>query len=217
MHTIACLSQKGGVGKSTISRLVATAYAHAGWKVKIADLNTKQTTAATWAANRMERKIEPEVPAEAFRSVERALTQRDQYHLMVFDGRPDSETAARDAAKVADLILVPTSVSDDDLRPQVLFAHELIANGIERKRILFVINKSSESAIELQDARAFVTQAGYQVCEADLPEKTGYRMAQNGGKAVCETTFPSLNDRALQIVQEVIAKLTELTKVEEVA
>ena len=34
---IGVVSQKGGVGKSTISRLVAREYAAAGWTVKIAD------------------------------------------------------------------------------------------------------------------------------------------------------------------------------------
>ena len=33
------VSQKGGVGKSTLARLVAKEYATAGWRVKIADLD----------------------------------------------------------------------------------------------------------------------------------------------------------------------------------
>jgi chromosome partitioning protein len=36
---IAMVSQKGGIGKSTLSRLIAREYANAGWSVKIADLD----------------------------------------------------------------------------------------------------------------------------------------------------------------------------------
>ncbi|WP_193371722.1 hypothetical protein [Polymorphum gilvum] len=35
---IGTISQKGGVGKSTLARLIAREYALAGWNVKIADL-----------------------------------------------------------------------------------------------------------------------------------------------------------------------------------
>ena len=35
------VSQKGGVGKSTLARLVAREYAEAGWDVKIADLSNR--------------------------------------------------------------------------------------------------------------------------------------------------------------------------------
>lgn len=63
---VSCLSQKGGVGKSTLARLVATAYATHHWRVKIADLNVKQKTSVDWSAVRMTNGIEPEVTAEAF-------------------------------------------------------------------------------------------------------------------------------------------------------
>jgi len=36
---IAIASQKGGVGKSTLARLIAREYAQAKWNVKIADLD----------------------------------------------------------------------------------------------------------------------------------------------------------------------------------
>ncbi|AMB48293.1 ParA family protein [Methylobacterium sp. AMS5] len=210
MLTIACLSQKGGVGKSTLTRLIARSYAAAGWRVKIADLNTKQKTSVDWASLRMEANLEPSVSAEPFANVRQALLQSMNYDLMVFDGRPDSETAGRDVAKEADLIIVPTSVALDDLAPQVKFAHELISNGIERKRILFVINQTGESQVEVNDAREYVRVAGYGVCETHISAKPSYRTAQNTGRALNETTFPSLNERADALMQEVVDKVAEL-------
>ena len=49
MTIIICMcSQKGGVGKSTLARLVAREYANAGWSVKIADLDVSQGTSFNW-------------------------------------------------------------------------------------------------------------------------------------------------------------------------
>lgn len=36
---VSFVSQKGGIGKSTLARLVAREYANADWAVKIADLD----------------------------------------------------------------------------------------------------------------------------------------------------------------------------------
>ncbi len=45
---IAFVSQKGGVGKSTLARAVAREAAYGGLKVKIADLDTQQGTSVDW-------------------------------------------------------------------------------------------------------------------------------------------------------------------------
>ena len=210
MLTIAALSQKGGVGKSTLSRLIARTYADAGWRVKIADFNLKQKTSTDWAAMRAAMNIEPSIAAEAFSSVKEAL--RQDYDLLVFDGRPDSDTSTLDIAKNAELILIPTGPSLDDLAPQVRFAHELVSRGINRARILFVLNKATESRVAISDAQSYIQEAGYQVAETILHMKTGYQMAQNSGKAISETDFSSLNERASAIAQECVDRLSKLKR-----
>jgi len=206
---IACLSQKGGVGKSTLARLVARTYAVAGWTAKICDFNTKQKTSVDWAAIRMEGKIQPEIPAEAFSSVKNALKQ--DFDLLVFDGRPDSDTTSLECAKEANLIIVPTGPSLDDLKPQVLFGHELTSRGIPRDRILFVINKGADSEVATNDARQYITMGGFAVAKTDLGMKTGYQMAQNTGHAISETLFPSLNTRADALASELVDRATSLS------
>ncbi|MCP1540086.1 ParA family protein [Methylorubrum extorquens] len=208
MQTLAVLSQKGGVGKSTIARLMATAYAGAQWRVKIADFNVKQLTSVDWSASRMAAEIQPEVPAEAFSSVKQALRQNLHYDLMVFDGKPDSDVTSLEIARESDVILLPAGVSGDDLRPQVKFAHELVSRGVDRARIHFVINKTLESAASISDARGFIEAAGYRVLATDLPSKTGYQLAQNMGRAISESAFATLNERADALAQEVVDLMT---------
>ena len=58
---IAFVSQKGGVGKSTLSRAVAREAAASGLNVKVADLDTQQGTTVAWHRRRLDAGIEPTV------------------------------------------------------------------------------------------------------------------------------------------------------------
>jgi chromosome partitioning protein len=187
---------------------MATAYAGVGWRVKLADFHTKQLASVQWARLRMAAEVQPKVPAEAFANVRKALTQQTQYDLMVFDGKPNFDSVTLEIARESDIILVPVGVSLDDLKPQVEFAHELLTQDIDRKDILFVLNKSLDSAASITDAKGFIEAAGYQVTQNDLPSKTGYQLAQNNGRAVNESAYPSLNERADALAQEIIDRLS---------
>lgn len=210
MLSIACISQKGGVGKSTLSRLIARTYAAAGWQVKIADFNTKQKTAVDWAAVRMSQNLDPIVDAAPYSTLRQALADAGAAHLMVMDGKPDSDTVTLDIAKFANLLILPTGVTQDDLFPQVRFANELKTRGITTQKMLFVLNKTTGSETWNTNTRGALTQAGYSVAETDLAMRTGYMAAQNSGRAISETAYQTLNDRAESLAQEVVVRLTQL-------
>ncbi|MER9176340.1 ParA family protein [Mesorhizobium sp. M0955] len=208
---IACLSQKGGVGKSTLARLLAWTYASAEWQVKICDFNTKQLTSVDWVAQRMAAGHKPDIAAEPYSSVKGF--RKEPFDLLVVDGRPDSDNSSLDIARVADLCVLPTGLAIDDLKPQVMFANELRSKGIPRERILLVLNKITESEIAVVEARAYLRSAGYAVAETDLAAKTGYQMAQNAGKSIAETNFTTLNDRADELAAEIVARVNELPRI----
>ena len=58
---IGVVSQKGGVGKSTLARLIACNYAASEWMVKIADMDLAQGTCTSWNRRRLQNEIEPKV------------------------------------------------------------------------------------------------------------------------------------------------------------
>lgn len=210
MLIIACLSQKGGVGKSTFSQLIATTYAHSGWATKIADFNTKQKSSTDWVAWRQEQQVRPDVSAETFTNMGAVLKLADKYDLVVCDGRPDSDTSSMEIARKADLIVIPVGTSALDLKPQVLLAHELQSKGISRDRMLFVINRTVDSQIACDDARDYVTRAGYLCAESDIPLRTAYQMAQATGRALIETNFTTLNARAEALMKEIVKMAQKL-------
>jgi chromosome partitioning protein len=201
---IAIASQKGGVGKSSCARLIAREFASEGWDVKIADMDIQQGTSFHWCRERAANKVEPAIRAETFASVAQALKDADNFDLFIMDGAPAASAATRDMAKAADIVLLPTGLSNDDLRPQILLAHELIKAGIKTDRLFFVLWRVGDSAVEIRDAREYIEQAGYRVLGGEVPDSTAYRRASDRGRAFTETTHKSLNVRADLVAQSIV-------------
>lgn len=205
---IACLSQKGGVGKSTLARLLARTYASAGWSVKIADFNVRQKTSVDWAAVRMTQDVSPAIAAESFVSTK--TLRKENHDLIVADGKPDSDQSSLEIARSADICVLPTGLTADDLKPQAMFANELVTKGVDRSKILFVLNKTTESHVAVAEARQYLESIGYLVCKTDLSTKTGYQMAQNTGRSIAETNYHTLNERADALAAEIVARINVL-------
>jgi chromosome partitioning protein len=207
------LSQKGGPGKSTIVRGVAVALAQNDWSVKIADFDLKQMTSTEWLRRRLANNITPTVSAEPFASVAQALRDAERYDAIILDSKPEASMLTADIAKASDLIIIPTGLATDDLAPAVALADELRSKqGIPAERILFVMNHVGDSALELEEARQYLAHKPYQILDAHLPEKVGYRRAMDTGRSISETSYKSLNEQAELVLQQILTKIDELTK-----
>lgn len=199
---IACLSQKGGVGKSTLARLIARTYASHGWDVKIADFNTNQLTSVMWAELREKAGIEPRIIAEPYNRP--SQLRKDPADLVVADGRPDSDQSSLEIARLADIVIIPTGLSLDDLQPQLKFANELLQHGIPNERILFVLNKTTESKVAVTEARNYLVHAAhFNIAEQHITLKTSYQKAQNHGYSLSEVQ--GLNTSRLEEAADLLA------------
>ncbi|GAB5480143.1 MAG: ParA family protein [Marinobacter nauticus] len=201
---IGMVSQKGGVGKSTLARLIAREYAQAGWRVKIADLDISQGTSTDWKQRREQNSLEPEVAVEPFRTVAQARKVAELYDMMIYDGPPHSMSGTLEISRSSALTILPTGLALDDLRPTIMLAHELVDNGIPADRILFAMCRVGDRENEIEEARTYISRAGYACAAGSLPEKTGYRRASDEGKALSEVTYPSLKGRAEELAQSII-------------
>lgn len=207
---IGFISQKGGVGKSTLARLLAREYAVNGWNVKIADLDPGQGTSFKWHNRRLHSQIEPDIAVERFRTVEKALPFADHYDLFIFDGPAHSNVGTLAIAQASNVVVLPTGLSVDDMEPAVLLAHELVGQGVSKNKIVFAFCRVGESEAELSESRSYVSQAGYEALEAHLPERTAYRRATDEGKALSECPFPTLKKKADDVAQAIMDRLTAL-------
>ena len=193
---IGLISQKGGVGKSTLARAVAREAAANGLKVKLADLDTQQGTSSNWHRRRLEAGVEPTFSVEAFKTAAQALRVSPDYECLVLDG----------PARKASIVVQPTGASVDDLHPAVLTFHELVREGVPVARLAFALCKIGTDAEEIE-ARSYIAQAGFHALAGFVPERPAYRQAQNQGFTITETRFPQLNRRADKLLQSIVERI----------
>ena len=115
MLTIAVVSQKGGVGKTTLAINLAVTAELTGAPALIVDLDP-QASATAWADSR-EAETPVVVSAQVAQLAEALTTAREHAAaLCLIDTSPHAESPALAAARAADMVLVPCRASILDLR-----------------------------------------------------------------------------------------------------
>jgi len=205
-RVVGVLSQKGGVGKSTLCQLVAREAAAAGRQAKILDFDVKQMTSTDWVRARLERGIEPAIDAEPAKNIGKALKHIRSYDIVVLDGAAGSPKRTAELVAACDLVVLPTGASRADLIPGLALARRIAEMEAEAGPPVFALCRIL-TASEAADARAAIDTAGFESLPGELIERPGYRQAQNFGRSATETAFPSLNDRARQLARSILDRL----------
>ncbi len=206
---LACAGQKGGNGKSLIARALAAELARQKKTVALLDLDVGQHTAADWNDARAANNIAPALkiaivdPNEHrdFRVPE--LSKDHQFIILDAPGFSDEMTLL--IAEVADLVILPTAPSVDDLRPTVRLYHELVHEGVAAARIVIVINRI-RTAPEEKFARSYLGEANLseRVLKPALEDQVIYRRAADVGRAASEASAEGPRERALEVVSEIL-------------
>lgn len=205
-QVIGVVSQKGGVGKSTLCQLIAREAAAAGKQAKILDFDVKQMTSTDWVRERLERDLEPAVEAEPTKNIGKSLKQNRGYDVIVLDGAPGSPKRTAELVLECDLIILPTGASKADLTPTIALARRIRQIVHEAEGPLFALCRVLTAA-EAAEARAAIGAAGFTTLDGELIERPGYRQAQNFGRSLSETAFPSLNLRAKKLARAILDRL----------
>lgn len=187
---VSLISQKGGVGKSAMARLLAVEFTKAGWSVKIADLDPAQGTSTKWKARR-----------------DRALKEAERFDLLILDGPAHAEQGGKTMARAADLVLMPTCYGLDDMEAQVEAAYELEQGGVDTAKIWFVFCRSKGSDAEDRAAREYLRKAKINVLEPVFQELPSVRQGHNEGRAASEIPFPKVQERVIALAQAVVDRL----------
>jgi chromosome partitioning protein len=210
---IAFISQKGGVGKSTLARALAAVCAQAGLEVVLADLDPRQQTLVQWQKARTAQRVSPRLSVEPFDDAAEAVERADACDLLILDAPGGVNDDTLVVARMAHLIVQPTGPSLDDLHPTVLLFHELVAAGIPKSNLVAAFCRVLDDEEEEAAARAYLEEAGYEVLEGSIPESLTYRVAHNRGRSLAETNEQAFNERADALIEALLTKVAAITSV----
>lgn len=202
---ISFISQKGGVGRSTLARAVAVEQASSGRKVHLADLDSQQQTSAKWAERRDHAGIFPVVETGVYRRHEVALKAANNYQCLIVDTRPFVDISSLDIARKSDLVVIATGTSLDDLEPSLLLGHEMVHKGIPHNRLFYVVGKAPSQA-EGRSAIETIVAWQFACAKTFLTFKPGYSISLDAGYSVTETPWKTLNQRARNVIHEICAR-----------
>lgn len=205
---IALISQKGGVGKSTLARVLATEATKKKVKTLLADCDHQQRTSFEWTQWRKENKITPAITCQVFNSIKEiwSLVLVSKYDLIIIDAPARTSQGTLELAKQANLIIQPVGASRDDLLPALREFNALKAQGINKNKLLFVLNHLSTSA-EILATQEYLTESGYPFAPFYLYEKASYRQAQSEGKSIGEVSYPSLKKQVQKLVNYLLKQV----------
>jgi chromosome partitioning protein len=196
--TAAFVSQKGGVGKSTLARLLAIGAINRGRKTLLADFDLDQLTCVEWGALRMRSNIEPEVDARAFKSLKKLRKENGDADIIVADTRGLADELSNEIAEVSDVVFLPTGVSQDDLRPTLALARKLARRGAEG-RLVLVLSKVGRSETQFGRAVETIEEAGIELLSEHWPQRDGFQGDLDSGRAGREARNPYLREIAERV------------------
>lgn len=182
MKTIAILSQKGGAGKTTITLHLAVASVKAGYNTAIIDLDP-QASATKWSDRRTE-ELPVVLSAHASRLQHEINRVKELGGEMLFlDTAPHSDSAALEAAKSADIVLIPC-------RPAILDM-EAIINTLNLVRttktpVFVVMNAVAPQGKERAEAIEAIQDLGVTVVPQWMVERVAYARSLVSGQTAQE-------------------------------
>lgn len=187
MKTLAILSRKGGVGKTTVTLHAAVAAQAAGLRTLIVDMDPQRSSLDWWKTRDASSPELVEAEPGSLATVKRAASE-DGVELMVIDTRPSAEGDALEAARAADLALIVVRPSILDLRAAAGTV-EVVERAGTPGMILLNQAPSKRGVAEapiVMEAREALTAYGLPVCPVVLRSRSAYHAALIDGRAVNE-------------------------------
>ena len=200
MTIIAFISQKGGVGKSTLAQALASEIKRQKKKILLADCDSQQATSYEWS------KLNKKIPCQVFNSVSEVWPLSKDYDLIIIDGPARTSAGTLEIAKKADLLIQPTGASRADLIPAIKEFNALKKAGINKQKLLFILNHIG-SKTEEEIAHDYLKETGYNFSPISLYEKVSYRQTQNEGKSISEISYKELRKKAKDLVASILDHL----------
>jgi chromosome partitioning protein len=184
MQTYALISQKGGAGKSTLVRQLSVIVGESEPAVLI-DRDPQQTTTKWW--NRRQEAGAPSdrpdlLDLSGITLTTAAETLKGKPGVLFIDTKPAVGEPEAEAARVADLVIVPVRPSPDDL--EAIGDTLKILRRLEKRAVLIV--NAAKNEARATSARAALSRYPVPVCPVHLSDRAVYLDAALEGRGVGE-------------------------------
>ena len=182
MKTITIVSQKGGSGKTTLAVHLAVASASAGLNTAVIDLDP-QASAANWS-DRRAAELPVVLSAHASRLQHEIRRVREIGGEMLFvDTAPHSDSAALEAARTADLVLIPCRPAILDLEA---ITHTLAFIRTTATPVLVILNAIASTGQDAAQAEEALAAHNVETCPVRLGRRVAFSRALINGLAAQE-------------------------------
>lgn len=182
MKILSVVSQKGGVGKTTLATALAVQAGNDGRKTVVFDLDP-QASATFWKDTRQDDLVAiTAIPAARLKHMLAAADEAG-CDLVIIDTPPFSKDIAYEAAQHADFVLLPT-------RPAVLdvMAMSKTVELVKHYKHPFaaVLTFCPPLGREINDTIKVIQALGAEVCPVRIGNRIAYSRAQQNGLAAQE-------------------------------
>ena len=186
-HVITVAQQKGGSGKTTVSANLAIGFLRQGKRVALVDIDP-QGSLGRWFMTRLETEAGPVDALEFATSSAWGITYEvrklsEKHDVVIIDTPPKADSDLRPALRVADLVIVPVSVSHVDL-----WATEGVLDLARRedKEAMIVLNRGRPNTRLGTDVAKAAEKLMAQIAEATLANRVIYAEALGQGRGAAE-------------------------------
>jgi chromosome partitioning protein len=182
MRVIAIIGQKGGTGKTTATIGLAVASERAGFKTAVLDLDP-QTNAANWKDRRQAEgpAVESIQPGRLRQTLK--LAEEAGADLVFIDTPGRSDTAAIEAARVADLVLVPVHPQIFDLETLSAVRDALRIAGSPSAYVVLNGIHPNATRSPAEQREVIGNAFGLPVCPVHLSHRSAFAEAPATGQA----------------------------------
>jgi chromosome partitioning protein len=186
MKIIGVLARKGGAGKSTLTLHWAVEAERQGkYKVAVIDMDPQQTS-VKWSKRRLQLgKNTPAMLVATAGNLRQALDacKANKMTMVLIDTPPHVEAPCKEAAKLADMVVIPCGPTAPDLEAIGATIHVLQETKTPG---VIVLNQGRPGSSVNNKAMGVLKQYGVPVCAVPIMRRAALADAFTDGRAVIE-------------------------------
>jgi chromosome partitioning protein len=181
MKTVVITSQKGGSGKTTLTAHLAVAAEHTKVRTVVIDTDPQQTLATWWNAREADN---PQLAPVMLRELPDKLDAlaKHGFDFCFIDTPPALTEQNREVLKIADLVIIPTRPSPNDLW-SLGATLDLVKES--RTPFVFVLTQAKANARITVQTVAALSQHG-QVFQSIVHDRVDYAASMTDGRTAIE-------------------------------